>query len=401
MSYLPQGETAEFFIDFNTLSVGAGSVTVTVNGGNDPDASNDSIEFSVEVPGSADLESMVSVDPGQSQVEGAEVFRLNQPVSFSASIENLATASATGVETRVRFDSDTTDHQINWPGVSCVIDILPYWFVCDVGTLAPGEQRAFGVSLRTPATGRANGSSSGVFVSINVDGDQSDPNLANNQSNASVTVAQAIFDLELGVTGADPIVVGELAAVEISLRNLGPDAAREVSLDTYHLSLLPPELEVLSASSDSAVCSLNEFTRQLFCDPIDSLASGETLQVAIELRASEPLRFRFEVGYTFRGYETIPANGRTAFELVAKEPAPEPEPEPESEPEPAPAPAPAPAPTPSQPSSSGGGGGGGGGGALDWLSLLLLAVARWRFRARQADCSRRRRTAGAGNSRRA
>src|SRR5690606_8316818 len=119
ISYLPQGESAEFNIDFNALEIGSGKITVTVNGGNDPNAANDSIAFPVTVPPAVDLVSSVTVDAGRSHVDGAEVFRSNELVTLSGAVENLSDSAATGVEVDVRFDIQASDYQIDWPGVSC------------------------------------------------------------------------------------------------------------------------------------------------------------------------------------------------------------------------------------------------------------------------------------------
>lgn len=357
-SYLPEGSSAEFEIEVHAAEIGSGDVTITVRGGNDPNPANDVIVHAITVPPAIDLESSLEVVPGQSLVDGDEVVYPETLIHLSASVENLSPDPATNATAEFRFDPLATDYQTSTPGGTCGPGLLPHWFVCDLGTLAGGERRAFDLSFRTSDSVPATGIGSSDYVTIKAEADEFDFVPQNDDETVAVLVVNSIYDVISDIVYPTSVEVGVPAAMVFSLENLGPDPMNSVSFQTTHFMTAEEAGLEFSVTTNLGDCELNQYTSQLTCE-YGTLGVGERIETTIAFVGSEAVTFQMLSGWGAVGYKIGGWSGAGAFDLVIVDSSP-----------PAPPPNPAPAPPPAPVSSRGGGGGG----ATGWLTLMLLAL---------------------------
>jgi uncharacterized repeat protein (TIGR01451 family) len=190
----------------------------------DPNLANNSADATV-TPQQADLAVFKTVSNPAPNV--------GDTVTFTVALINLGPNTATGVTVQdllpadLTFVSDTTSQGTysNTTGV---------WAV---GTVNSGSPQTLTITAivtsHNPATNTASVSHS----------DQFDPNPANNTASATVTPPQADLALAKTVSDATPNV-GNTVTFTVTLTNLGPDAATNVSVN----DALPAGLTLVSAT---------------------------------------------------------------------------------------------------------------------------------------------------------
>ncbi|OJW19635.1 MAG: hypothetical protein BGO49_14400 [Planctomycetales bacterium 71-10] len=141
--------------------------------------------------------------------------------------------------------------------------------IVDVGVLAPGTAARVEIDLHADAVGLL--ASVATLSSANYDRDPT------NQSAAVATTVAGRADLSVAMAAPTVIAVGRELAYEVTVRNAGPDDARDVVL----LDLIPDGSEFVSASIDDGATSIDG---RVVAATLDSLAPGASATLRLVVR---------------------------------------------------------------------------------------------------------------------
>ncbi|NJP05942.1 MAG: DUF11 domain-containing protein [Chloroflexaceae bacterium] len=233
------------------------SASVSANEPDDDTTNNDSGPQTTTVRAETDL-SVTKVGAPDPVVAG-------ESLDFTITVVNNGPSTATGVSV-----SDTLPDNVTLDTASAECSgTAP--IVCDAGTLAPGENQPFTISvLVDPTTAET------VVNQITVSGDQTDPNPDNNtfSSNTSVTVESNVSVTK--VADVTTLRLGDEIQYTITIENAGPSAV----LNGVLTDPLPSGLVFVLASSG---CSNANNT--VTCN-IDTILPNESASIVITARFS-------------------------------------------------------------------------------------------------------------------
>ena len=307
-------------LTINSTASGAGTATNTACTGSsvptgsgatpsppaalDPNPTNDCATRSSPLAtgtDSADLRvvSVVTTTPagGDRNVSAAE-----NSVTFTSVVRNDGPQGATGVvvgHLGPSFGSDTgitISHTVaGTGGATFACTTVPIRCLQTGGTLAIGDTITTVVTATRPLPTYGNPPGTvETFTTETFNNNETDPDTSNNRGSDTFTV-EAVTDLVLVGKTVTPAVVasGQTATYVITLRNGGPDAARDVTLtDTFAFAgPTDPGLEVVSVSfsrPETGSCTpVTEFTpaANLLSCAISFLGTGETQAVTVVVRA--------------------------------------------------------------------------------------------------------------------
>ncbi|HEV8546054.1 MAG TPA: hypothetical protein VGQ64_07150 [Candidatus Limnocylindrales bacterium] len=267
--------------DFGDLAPGA-SASVTVSGATDPEdcgilhnvanvaASNESDEDAQDNSDSADI-TVNCPDVHVDKTADQGTINAGQTASYTITVTNDGAGTAYDVTL-----TDTLPVGINWTDDSADCEIAGGILSCDFGDLAPGASASVTVSGPTDA------SDCGVLHNVAdvAASNESDADAQDNSDSADITVNCP--DVTVVKTGNGTISAGEVASFDITVTNLGPGTAFDVTLSDQ----LPSGTWTLGGAN-AADCSING-SNLLTCD-FGDLANGasRTITVSRETTAED------------------------------------------------------------------------------------------------------------------
>jgi uncharacterized repeat protein (TIGR01451 family) len=241
----------------------AGTITNTVSiAGNEPDH-NASNNASTE-----DTTVILETDLSVTKSDSTDPISVGDPLTYTISVANNGPSDATGViltdtlPVSVTYSSATTS-QGSCSESSGVV-------TCALGALPAGDQATVTILVTSAATGTVNNL-------VEVAGNETDPNIDNNEAAEETTIASLILEADLSVTksdSTDPISVGDPLTYTISVANNGPsDATGVILTDT-----LPVSVTYSSATTSQGSCS--ESSGVVTC-ALGALPAGDQATVTI------------------------------------------------------------------------------------------------------------------------
>ena len=153
--------------------------------------------------------------------------------------------------------------------------------LCDNLTLLNGQSHSFTVAFNVPPTYTCNGT---ILNQASVSTSATDPDPSNNQSQTISTTVQCPVnqaDLQLTKSGPSTAVRGGTAVYTLSLTNLGPDTATNITVD----DAIPAGMTFNASLSDNR-CVFNPQTANLVECSLASLTAGSTESFTITVDIS-------------------------------------------------------------------------------------------------------------------
>jgi hypothetical protein len=192
------------------------NVDAIVASDNDIDLSNNMQSGAIEILPAADLAvSVTAADP---------FLRSSETTSITVSVDNSGPQAATNTQLLIDLGPllSVTTGMLD-PACTTPDDRM---LTCLLGTLGPGAQQNIvnGVDA-APGIGS-------TAVTASISSDLGDPDMSDNNANASVEIANRLVDLRPTI-GALPVGIrqGESGSFSVTLENLGPDAASQPEID--------------------------------------------------------------------------------------------------------------------------------------------------------------------------
>ncbi len=251
------------------------TATVTTTS-TDPNAGNNQSQVQTAVtcqaPAQADL--FVNKTGPASVQYGANVV-------YTVTATNAGPSSASGVTVSDTIPLGLT--YVSVSGATCTL-ALPSgnnptnngFLSCDVGTLASGGSKSFTLTFSTVAAQTCTPTTVTNLVNISEnDANVTDPNAANNQSQAvtNLTCASVNADVAIAKTGPTSVQRGSTLTYTLTATNNGPASASNVIIkDPYNTT------ELTFSSATGATCSV--VGSEVQCT-LGTLTSGQTVTVSL------------------------------------------------------------------------------------------------------------------------
>ena len=338
---LAAGTSAHIDVQLTGTRTGSVTLLATAEASNDTNALNNAAARSLELTPAVVL--VVGMQPETIELGAGDT----APVEIR--LYNDSGLNATAVSLELSSSFELTD--LVFPGATCArADDATPRYRCDVATLRSHVTQTLHGVIHAPAQVRAGAVIHGV-LSATATAAEPLARAGSNTASATVRAYSAVVDLASSITSAAArIQAGTSTHIVVELRNHGPDAAPDARLDVK----FPANLTVMGTADDYGACKVSG-TAAVRCD-VATLGDGESVDVDVEVVASEPGSYSWSASATQGGMDPNSANdsSRQTMEVMA-------------------------APGTSHPASSGSSGGGGGGGA-SWTLLLLAAIGLRRKR---------------------
>ncbi len=262
--------------DIGTLPAGA-STTITVNGTlaasytsptlantatvsastTDPNPANNSSTASTPVTTSADLKIGKALTSGKPIAGDAATYEID--------VTNLGPSDASGATVDDSLPNVLEDPHVVLSGSTGSCAVSSGVLHCDLGVLA------IGATPRITVTGTlSQGVGNTLSNTATVSAATADPNLANNSSTAVGAIGESA-NLEISKTGPAQITAGDLATWDITVENLGPSDAREVTVS----DIVPPGVTGVTLLPEG----LPECAAATSCQ-LGTLADGATVHIS-------------------------------------------------------------------------------------------------------------------------
>ena len=234
----------------------------------DPDLSNNTDTVRVNVPPEADLAITKTATP--------------DPVSAGAELTYTLTVTNNGPNA-----AQNAQVQDDLPASLTLVSATPDQGTCtqtDPVTCDLGNIPVSGtveITIVTTVGGDQQGNT--ISNTATVNSETPDPNLENNQDGVDVSVPEEVPEADLRVTkGASPkngLKVGDLVTYTITVDNLGPDDAVDVTLtDEFDF-----KVKLLSATPSQGTCTV---AKPIECD-LGTIPNGGSVTIEVEARPKE------------------------------------------------------------------------------------------------------------------
>ena len=195
---------------------------------------------------------------------------MGHTLTYTLDVRNDGPSTATGVGVTDNLPSGTSYQSATASQGSC--SEAGGTVSCSLGTLASGGS----ASVEIEVTANADGT---ITNSASVDGDQADPDGADNSDSEDTTV-RPLSDLSITKSDdPDPVFVGHTLTYTLDVRNDGPSTATGVGVTDN----LPSGTSYQSATASQGSCS--EAGGTVSCS-LGTLASGGSASVEIEVTAN-------------------------------------------------------------------------------------------------------------------
>ena len=274
LASIAPGVAASLIISTIATNAGIYTNTALITGASIPDPNTNNNAASVVVTLAtqpADLK--VTKTAGLYEGGTASQFQVGDSVTFTITISNLGPGipfNITGSDV-VPAGFSVSGWSSSGPGSAP--DYNPGTGVWTLGSLYPGNSAVLLIFATATSGGTFTNTVSITGASV------SDPNPANNSSGVVVTVAQPRVDLQVTKTvGTNSVFVGGLVPFTITITNLGPNSASNITV----LEVLPPGLSFSSAG----VPGITSFNPNNGVWTIPSLAVGNGFALALSALAT-------------------------------------------------------------------------------------------------------------------
>lgn len=257
-------------VTITVIPQSAGQITnrVSVTGDEpDPNASNDSDSESTTVePLTADL--------SLTKTDSTDPATVSVSFDYLLEVENLGPDLAENVIVRDTLPASVTFVSASSSTGSC--SASGNVVTCDLGAVAASATETITITV-TPNTANTT-----IYNSATVSTDSVDPDASNNTATERTDVdggSSTAADLSISKTdGSDPVVVGSNFDYTITVDNLGPDEATNVTVTDF----LPDSVSFVSST---AACSEDSGT--VSCS-LGTIPSGSGTSFDITVQANEP-----------------------------------------------------------------------------------------------------------------
>jgi uncharacterized repeat protein (TIGR01451 family) len=285
---LPSGQSATVTLVVTAEALTAQTLTTVfaVQGQNvDPVPSNNTATASVSVVPSADLAIVVS-SPAMAYPTVASTYTLT--------VANLGPSDATGVTvlstlpTNVTIVSANSSQGLTPTDQAGVISAI-------LGEVDPGKSATVILVLEPTAT------TGSIVLSATVSGDEFDPNLANNQASATVSIAPAVNLAVSLVPTSGTILSGHELTFAARVTNAGPSSATNVDLS------MPIGTGLTFVQSWTSQGSSNSSSGQLTAS-LGTLSPGSSATVTMVVIPSTPGTVTETTSVTSSEYQISPQN---------------------------------------------------------------------------------------------
>jgi uncharacterized repeat protein (TIGR01451 family) len=357
---LPAGGSTTLRIVARTTAIAPATLQVSVRTLNDATTANNVASHTFAA------QPMLQMDVAFAAA--SNLVRLGQAVEYTATVRNTGNVTATNAEALIQIPPRALNVVSLSSAVGpCTLDPFGQ-YRCALGALAPNATQSLSLQLRAVDAvpeymlGYVEGT-----IAIEAMADDPVYDRTRSIEQKHVTVVEAVADLSTTVSSEPQLELNAAGELVLTVANLGPEVANDVSFQFNHLH---HELLDTAIVSNVGACTIADQSALRFTCDVPSLAAGESLVVTIRATPSEVGQFRFFGGASARAFDPVFLNdGVDTYYTVTGPPTPPPPP-------------PTPEP-PTPPPSSGGSGntggvasGGGGGGAVDlsWLALLGVAL---------------------------
>ncbi len=211
---------------------------------------------------------------------------------YAISVVNNGPAAATNVQVidvlpaGVTYQTSTGGYCTQGP---------PGTLTCNLGDMLSGATVNFTIQVQVNANLVANaGGPTSLTNTATVDADQADPVLTNNSSTA-FTIVNERADLRVAKeckpdgSPQTPLYAGQTATCTITVDNLGPSTARNVSLVDTHLSNGTFSITGLSTTAGACATTANpqNGTGTVTCN-LGNVSAGSRVTVAVLITANTP-----------------------------------------------------------------------------------------------------------------
>lgn len=200
-------------------------------------------------------------------LDGPPAARRGDVVKYSLTASNAGPAPASGVVLAFPIPAGATFVAATTPVGSARVE--GGVVIVDVGVLAPGTAVRVEIDLHADAVGLL-----GTLATLSSANYDLDPT---NQSAAVATTVTGRADLSVAMSAPAVIAVGRDLTYEVTVRNAGPDEARNVVL----LDLIPDGSEFVSASIDGGAASISG---RVVTATLGSLAPGASATLRLVVR---------------------------------------------------------------------------------------------------------------------
>ena len=248
----------------------AGTLTDNVTGTEnetDPNPANNTAQWSTSVSQAvtADLSVSKSASPGP--------YFVGNTFDYFLFFGNNGPADATNVTM-----TDQLPPQVQFVSAEAPCTANGNLVTCNVGTV---RARALGDGIRVTVAAISSGT---AVNTVNITGDQQDPNPANNSYSLTLQIQPPTADLAVTKTGSpDPVVAGQKETYTITVTNNGPlSATGVVAQDAWSAaSGIKGGIAFKSVSTTQGACA--QSVAGISCD-LGSLASGATATITLVLQ---------------------------------------------------------------------------------------------------------------------
>jgi|GEM_PF-3090333 len=256
-----------FRLQINVLPTLPGSLSsqATVSGNaSELNATDNSQTLATTITGELiDLAVTLSATPNPAAV--------NNPLVFTATIQNTGTATAQAVRLSNPLPS----------GVD-YIGALPSQGSCSetAGSLSCVLGEIAGNASATVAITLLPRTVSSIQNSVQLSSNSFDPNPANDTATLAVDAGEARADLSAQLTATpNPVTVEDELSYQLTIQNAGPATASSVNAS---VQLPPAFLFIAATTSQGSACNLTDTSNSLTC-PLGSLAQGNSATVSLRV----------------------------------------------------------------------------------------------------------------------
>ncbi|WP_341952091.1 CARDB domain-containing protein [Salinibacterium sp. TMP30] len=276
LANLPSGGTETLTVTATAVQPGTITNTASIQSLNesDTDQENNSASASVDVVVRADLAIGKSVSPALAQP--------GETVTYTVTVSNNGPNTAENVQAvdPIKIEATVTGSTITQGSFDAAARV---W---DIGTLTSGQTATLTLSVQITRTG--------TFLNTVVISQSSipDPNLANNQAQATIEIPAADLSVDASVDDNSPRV-GQQVTLTISASNLGPESTTSAVVT----SLLPAGLNYITSITSTG--SYDEATGIWTIGTLDVNAPAETLTITATFTATVSLVNLARISSTF------------------------------------------------------------------------------------------------------